>query len=50
MWTLPSRLDIMVGDENNNFNPNKTINRAEMAVIVTKTNNMLNSMKSVALK
>lgn len=46
---LLSSLDIMVGDENNNFNPNKTINRAEMAVIVTKTNNMLNSMKSVAL-
>ena len=46
---LLSSLDTMVGDENNNFNPNKTINRAEMAVIVTKTNNMLNSMKSVAL-
>ena len=43
---LLSSLDIMVGDENNNFNPNKTINRAEMAVIVTKTNNLLDSMKS----
>lgn len=43
---LLSSLDIMVGDENNNFNPNKTVNRAEMAVIVTKTDNLLKSMES----
>ncbi|MDD5945679.1 MAG: S-layer homology domain-containing protein [Clostridia bacterium] len=38
---LLSSLDIMVGDENNNFNPNNAINRAEMAVIATKTNTFL---------
>jgi len=38
---LLSSLDILVGDDNNNFNPNKTINRAEMAVLVSKTNNLL---------
>lgn len=38
---LLSSLDILVGDDDNNFNPNKTINRAEMAVIVSKTNNLL---------
>lgn len=37
-------LDIIVGDENGNFNPNNTVNRAEMAVIATKTNNILNDM------
>lgn len=46
---LLSSLDIMVGDENNDFNPNRTINRAEMAVIVTKTNNLLSSMDSEAI-
>ncbi len=30
------RKDIMVGDENGNFNPNKTVTRAEMAVIVCR--------------
>lgn len=43
---LLSSLDIFVGDDDNNFNPNKTINRAEMAVIVSKSNNLLND-KSV---
>ncbi|MEA4971624.1 MAG: S-layer homology domain-containing protein [Candidatus Metalachnospira sp.] len=38
---LLSSLDIFVGDADNNFNPNKTINRAEIAVIVSKTNNLL---------
>ncbi len=42
---LLSSLDIMVGDENNKFQSKQDKNRAEMAVIVTKTNNMLNSMK-----
>lgn len=39
--TLLSGLDVIVGDENNNFNPNNTINRAEMAVIATKVNTLL---------
>lgn len=34
---LLNRLGLMVGDENNNFNPRKNINRAEMAVLATKT-------------
>ena len=38
---LLNRLDIMVGDENNNFNPKVNINRAEMSVIVSKTYNLL---------
>lgn len=33
---LLSRLNIFMGDENNNFKPKTAINRAEMAVIVTK--------------
>ena len=33
---------ILLGDENSNFNPDKYINRAEMAVIATKTYNVLN--------
>lgn len=36
-----SSYDIFVGDDDNKFNPNNTINRAEMAVIVSKTYNML---------
>lgn len=31
-----SELKIMIGDENENFNPNKTLTRAEMAVIICK--------------
>ena len=33
---------ILLGDNNSNFNPANYINRAEMAVIVTKTYNVLN--------
>lgn len=33
--------NILLGDSDSNFNPQKNINRAEMAVIVTKTNNVL---------
>ncbi|GFI61331.1 hypothetical protein IMSAG049_00488 [Clostridiales bacterium] len=39
--TMLASLDIIVGDENNNFNPNSPINRAEMAVIATKTNTLI---------
>ena len=35
------RLGIMTGDDLNNFNPKKSINRAEMAVVVSKTNDYL---------
>lgn len=35
------RLNILVGDDNNNFNAKNYINRAEMAVIVSKTNDTL---------
>ena len=38
---LLNRLDIMVGDSDNNFNPKVNINRAEMSVIVTKAYNTL---------
>lgn len=34
---LLNRLNLMVGDANNNFNPKTNINRAEMAVLSTKT-------------
>ena len=34
---LLNRLDIMVGDSSNNFNPKNNINRAEMAVVSTNT-------------
>lgn len=34
---LLNRLGLMVGDANNNFNPKANINRAEMAVLSTKT-------------
>ncbi len=33
---------ILMGDDNSNFNPGNYINRAEMAVIVTKTYNVIN--------
>lgn len=38
---LLNRLNIMVGDSNNNFNPKVNINRAEMAVLVSKAYNKL---------
>ncbi len=34
---LLNRLNIMIGDTNNKFNPKVNINRAEMAVLVSKT-------------
>ena len=40
--------NILLGDSNSNFNPKKNINRAEMAVIVTKTNNVLNGKNADA--
>lgn len=43
---LLNRLNIMVGDANNNFNPKTNINRAEMSVIVTKTYNKLKGNSS----
>ena len=33
-----SALNVIVGDDENRFNPNTTVNRAEMAVIVSKVN------------
>ena len=39
---LLAQNSILMGDENSNFNPGNYINRAEMAVIVTKTYNVLN--------
>lgn len=38
---LLSDLNILVGDDNKNFNPKTYINRAEMAVMVSKTNTIL---------
>lgn len=43
--SLLSSLGIIVGDENNNFNPNNTVNRAEMAVIATKTSSILKDLE-----
>lgn len=40
---LLSRLNIMVGDADNNFNPKNKINRAEMAVITDKTYKVYNN-------
>ncbi|MEA4972651.1 MAG: S-layer homology domain-containing protein [Candidatus Metalachnospira sp.] len=40
---LLNRLDIMVGDSSNNFNPKVNINRAEMAVLSSKAFNKLKS-------
>ena len=39
------RLNIMVGDDNNNFNPKNYINRAEMAVIVSKSYDKIEELK-----
>ena len=38
---LLNRLNIMIGDANNKFNPKVNINRAEMSVLVSKTYNTL---------
>lgn len=38
---LLKRLGVISGDSYNNFNPKKNINRAEMAVMLNKTNNVL---------
>ncbi|MGL4791411.1 MAG: S-layer homology domain-containing protein, partial [Anaerotignaceae bacterium] len=46
---LLARLEILVGDEYGNFNPKKEINRAEMAVVTTKTYNNI-SDESVTVK
>ncbi len=40
---LLNRLGIITGDDNGNFNPKNYINRAEMAVIVSKTNDLIKS-------
>ncbi|MDD5945675.1 MAG: S-layer homology domain-containing protein [Clostridia bacterium] len=42
---LLARLNILVGDENGNFNPKNYINRAEMAVIASKSYNKINEIK-----
>ena len=38
---LLKRLGVVSGDNYNNFNPKKNINRAEMAVMLNKTNSIL---------
>ena len=38
---LLKRLGVVSGDNYNNFNPKKNINRAEMAVMLNKTNGIL---------
>lgn len=43
---LLARLNILVGDTNNNFNAKSYINRAEMAVITSKTQDVLKSSTS----
>lgn len=35
-------LNVMIGDDNNNFNPKNNINRAEMAVVTSKSYNLAN--------
>lgn len=42
---LLARLNILVGDNNGNFNPKNYINRAEMAVITSKSYNKINDIK-----
>ena len=44
--TLLAKLNILVGDDNNNFNPKNDINRAEMAVVTSKAYNALNGVTS----
>ncbi|HBF66443.1 MAG TPA: hypothetical protein DDW34_12820, partial [Clostridium sp.] len=41
MFDLLTRLGIVSGDNGNNFNPTNNINRAEMAVMLDKTYNLL---------
>lgn len=43
---LLTRLNIMVGDDENKFNPKTDINRAEMAVVVSKTYDLLKNNTS----
>lgn len=43
---LLARLEIFVGDEEGNFNPKNYINRAEMAVIASKSYNKINEIKN----
>ena len=43
---LLSRLGIFLGDNNNNFNPKVAINRAEMATIITKAYDKMNTGSS----
>ena len=40
---LLNRLGIITGDDSGNFNPKNYINRAEMAVVVSKTNDLIKS-------
>lgn len=42
---LLSKLNILVGDDDKNFNPRNLINRAEMAVVVTKTYSVVSGEK-----
>lgn len=46
---LLNRLNLMVGDSSNNFNPKANINRAEMAVLSTKTYNKLKENDSTVV-
>ena len=41
-----SEVGIMVGDENGNFNPNKTLTRAEMATIICKMLDMTENLSA----
>ena len=43
---LLARLEIFLGDYNNNFNPKVAINRAEMATIITKAYDKMNTGSS----
>ena len=45
---LLNRLGIIVGDNNNNFNPRNDINRSEMAVVSVKTNDLVSGSGSIA--
>lgn len=42
---LLAKLEILVGDDSGNFNPKNYINRAEMAVIVSKSYNKITELK-----
>ena len=43
-----SRMQIMIGDEKGNFNPNKTVTRAEMAAIVCRACSVTDELKKSA--